>query len=289
MLHVPEELRRLIGETCELLNRRDRLPSVVTSEHAAAAAEHEQAVAARDAVQADALLAPSDPDIAKRAEMAQTRATETDANLMRLENAKRALPRLLAELDERLVAASATLREASAPLKTTVRHDVTADVSTAVAQLVTVLKRAYAAQAAGIGLPWLRDITIHHPYENGYLLQDGRLGSGEALTTTWRDNPAAATCFAALQPLKEVEDRVASHVRRIDREKSNAQIAANVKARDESFSGGRKPRPTQAAAEAGDWQPPPNPHPFVPPIYRNLPPRKLEAGAMRDPAALDQF
>ena len=33
MLHVPEELRRLIGETCELLNRLDRLPSVVASEH----------------------------------------------------------------------------------------------------------------------------------------------------------------------------------------------------------------------------------------------------------------
>jgi hypothetical protein len=289
MLHVPEELRRLIGATCQLLNRRDRLPSVVASEHAAATAEHEQAVAARDAVRADALLAPSDPDIAKRAEIAQTRAEKTNANLMRLENAKRALPRLLAELDERVVAASAALREASAPLKTTVQHDVTADVSTAVAQLVTVLKRAYAAQAGGIGLPWLRDITIHHPYENGYLLHDGRLRSGEDLTTTWGDNPAAAACFAALQPLKEVEDRAASHVRRIDREKSNAQIAANVKARDESFSGGRPARPTQAAADAGDWKPPPNPHPFVPPIYRNLPPRQQDVSGMRDPAALDEF
>ena len=289
MLHVPEELRRLIGETCELLNRLDRLPSVVASEHVTAAAEHEQAVATRDAVQADALLAPSDPDIANRAEIAQTRAQEIDAKLARLANAKCSLPRLLAELDERVVAASATLREASAPLKTTVQHDVVADLNTALVQLATVLKRAYAVRAGGVGLPWLGDIKIQHPIESGYLLNDGRLGTGEDLTATWRDNPAAAACFAALQPLREVEDRVGSHVRRIDRERSIALTAANEKAREESFSGRRPSRAPQTAADAGDWTPPPNAHPFIPPIYRNLPPRKQEFGAMRDPAALEEF
>jgi hypothetical protein len=91
MLHVPEELRHTIEDTRDLLERLDRLPSAVASEHAAATAEHERAVVARDAVHADALLAPSDPVIAKSAEMAQTRAEETGANLIRLENAKRAL------------------------------------------------------------------------------------------------------------------------------------------------------------------------------------------------------
>ena len=96
MLHVPEELRRMIGDTRDLLERLDRLPAVVASEHATASAEYEQAVATRDTVTADALLAPADPELANRADVAQTRAQETGAKLARLENAKRALPGLLA-------------------------------------------------------------------------------------------------------------------------------------------------------------------------------------------------
>ncbi len=288
MLHVPEQLRRMIGDTRDVLERLDRLPAVVASEHAAASAEYEQAVATRDTVVADALLAPADPELANRAEVAQTRAQEIGAKLARLENAKRALPGLLAELDGRVVAASATLREAAAPLKNAIQRDVLADLTTATAQLSVVLKRAYAARAAGVGLPWIDGIEIRHPFDNGYLLHDGRLGTGEDLAATWRDDTDAAAWFAALQPLKEVEDRVASHMRRIDRKRSTAQIAANAKARDESFSG-RRPRAPQAAAEAGEWSPPANPHPFVPPIYRNLPERNQESGAKRDPAALDQF
>ena len=184
MLHVPEELRRMIGDTRDLLERLDRLPAVVASEHATASAEYEQAVATRDTVTADALLAPADPELANRADVAQTRAQETGAKLARLENAKRALPGLLAELDGRVITASATLREAAAPLKTAIQRDVLVDLVNAVDQLSTVLKRAYAARAAGVGLPWIGNIDIRHPFENGYLLQDGRLGTGEDLATT---------------------------------------------------------------------------------------------------------
>src|SRR3954454_16742067 len=70
-----------------------------------------------------------------------------------------------------------------------------------------------------------------------HFLDEGRLRSGEDIAGSWRDNPAAAACFASLQPLKDVEDRLAAHMRRIEHARSTAQIAANAKAHEESFSG----------------------------------------------------
>jgi hypothetical protein len=257
--------------------RLEALARALDEQRAAAKIEAQHAGDARDTAEAEVMLAaPGDLAAAKRLKAARDRAQDTADALVKIEGAMRALPTRMSEADAKITAAAMTLEAAAAPVRDGIREAYTKELAAAVKTVSKALALGHALAAAGLSMSWLLDkVEVPHPvWGRPPMLKGPALDTGagkENLASLWRDDPMAVALHERLLPLHQAQNGLTNHGRRIWDERSRIEAAESARARAESFRVDHGILPPSQQLQART--PPPNPHPFVPPVYRGLPER----------------